>query len=638
MYGCGRPLVAFPDLDEVDLEHKMALVRRDEDARRSLLLAGSETASLAFVPPRRGGQLEFALAVVPEARLTRSGGHFDAPVEVKLRRHADGGARRDTNLDVFDRVFNARLEADRPEGWTEVAIPLPVLEAPSRFELEVRVRASQASDGPLVAMTVPRFVPSRFETPPPSLLVVSLDTLRADRIGRVVNGRSITPRLDAFAAQSTVFRRASSTSSYTLPAHVSLFTGQHVTTHGMFHPSRRLHRERSPTFTELLAAAGYRTAAFTAGAMLNAEFCGLHRGFDEYSEADPMVSDCDPLPERVPRWYAPEYNAAVFAAHDLESRVLPWIEGRGGAPFFAFVHTYLVHDYHPDEEHHDLVQRPAMAKDLVPADAAPPLWEREAGATGVTSTTLTQLDPSDPGSFLRERDLPYVESLYDATVAQADAEFGRLLDSLERSGQADRTLVLVLSDHGEEFLEHGGLSHARTLYEEVLRVPCILRVPGREPAVVDERIDLADLAPTLLALLGMPALPRADGEVVLDGESDGWTVHHAQVLHAGAADRSGKVSLLRAAHDGRFKAIDTLKIDREVGDVDPAEQRRLELLGYAVGSGTADFVGTVDRSELYDLERDPGEDHDIPPDDPVTRERRRELEARLRGEPREEGP
>src|SRR5262249_33561583 len=117
--------------------------------------------------------------------------------------------------------------------------------------------------------------------------------------------------------------------------------------------------------------------------------------------------------------------------------------------------------------------------------------------------------------FMPKRDLPWVEALYDATVAQADRDVGTILASLEELGLTKNTIVVVTSDHGEEMLEHGDLGHARTLFDETRRVPLVMGTPGAAPRATDEPVESIDLAPTLLARMGLPVDPRMRGADLL---------------------------------------------------------------------------------------------------------------------------
>ena len=588
----GSTLEGLPDLRSVDLERRMALVRRDGESRRALLLPAGGTAEVAmpagsFEP----GVLRFGFCVVPEARLCHPNVVHETWVGIGQRQHGRGA-------EPFEpQRLCLRLDERSPHGWQSVELRVE----PERgdFTIEIEVEGVDSPGGELVAVSEPIFVPDQPQAQPPfNLVVVSLDTLRADRVGRTVAGESLTPFLDELASRSWVFDQALANSSYTLPSHVSLFTGQYPSEHGMLHPVHRLDLARSPVFTPLLAERGWATAAFTAGAMLNAEFCGIHHGFDRYHEIDPCLSETDPLWERVPRWYAPEYNRSLFDQATLKHNVLPWMERHRTVPFFLFLHTYLVHDYHPRGE---LADRFAP-RGVDAAAAGPPLWESGEGATGVTATSLTRIDPD---SLSRERDLPYLEGLYDATVRQADERVAELWNALEQLELTDRTIFVVTSDHGEEFLEHGGLGHARTLYEEMLRVPLIVHVPGQPARAWEQPVEGVDVAPTLLSLLGVgaDALPTASGrDLAAEARREGVTQHEGLVV------RADGYRALRALRCASVKSISSIAAPAPSADaLSPVARNALIAQGYLEEPGPRDASAAASSIEYFDLNTDPGE-------------------------------
>ncbi len=575
---------AIPSVETLDLERRTAAVRRDSETRPALLLPLGGQAQCRVTRRPEASSLRTGLCILPEDRLARFG---PCRVEVNVE------VIQDSQL-LDEQSLFLEFDPRQPAFWTDVHVELPTIDAVAELELRVRVLGEDGPGAPLLALSDPLL---RVEAQQPewNLVMVSLDTFRADRLGRVRDGKSLTPHLDSLCAESLVFEQALSPASYTLPAHASLFMSQNPGDHGLLHPTQRPDRARSITLTELLAERGYETGAFTAGAMLNPEYCGVQAGFDRYSEIDPFLSDQDPLPQKVPRWDLIDYNRRLFDENQWARRVLPWLDQRSGAPFFLFLHTYLVHNYCPDaslQPHFEV--RPDVAPDRDGPVTSTPLWEMP-----LTNTWLTRVDPHDPTEFHPPRDLPYLESLYDATVFQADREIGKLIDELRQRGLWDRTIFVVVSDHGEEFLEHGGLSHAHTLYEELLRVPWILRVPGMSGQRVTDPVSLIDVAPTLLALLEIPKDPRMQGRNVLAEEGNLITLHEG--VERGATS-------LRSARSVRAKVI--LASPREaVADpstLSPEVRAQLQQLGYLNDSEEpTDFE--LQELELYDLESDPGE-------------------------------
>jgi arylsulfatase A-like enzyme len=304
-----------------------------------------------------------------------------------------------------------------------------------------------------------------------SILLVSLDTLRGDRVGRQVEGRALTPSLDALAGRGTTFEQAASAAPWTLPSHASMFTGRLPFTHG----ARMEHQAMRPdlaTLAERLRDAGYRTAAFTGGGYV-ASYFGFDQGFEIYEDHD---EGREGGPERI-------FQAA-----------LGWIESQGKAPFFAFVHTYEVHYPYT---HADFVDEQAR-RDLGPLT----VQELDAIHRGERTLTPAQRDA--------------VKRLYDGDVVSADRQVGTLLEALERRGILDSVLVVVVSDHGEDLWDHDEIrspGHGHSLYEELLHVPLIFSAPGlvREGGRIRTPVSLIDLTPTLLDLTGLPPLALAEG-------------------------------------------------------------------------------------------------------------------------------
>jgi len=302
----------------------------------------------------------------------------------------------------------------------------------------------------------------------PNVLLYLIDTLRADRVGAYGSTRGLTPRIDALARQGIVFERTTAASSWTRPATATILTGLPPAVHG----ANRLDRRLPPavaTLAEVLRDAGYRTAGFSANAHVT-EASGFAQGFERFEFLDELAR-----------------------GEALGRRALAWLDeaapDRGPAPFFLYVHAIDPHaPYEPPED----------------------LRRRFAGSVPSGSGSLTKveeiyraLDRRRPGArALMSRMAP----LYDAEIAGIDRSFGALLDELDRRGRLGDTLIVVISDHGEEFGEHGGLGHGRTLYSEVLDVPWIVRLPGQ---TVGRRIATPaahlDAMPTILAALGLPA-------------------------------------------------------------------------------------------------------------------------------------
>jgi len=389
--------------------------------------------------------------------------------------------------------------------------------------------------------------------PPPDLLLISLDTVRADHLSVYGYARDTSPGLARRARAGAVFLRARSTAPWTLPAHASLLTGQYPATHGAAQPSSRL-GPKTPTLAARLSEWGYETAAIVG-----------------MSTVERLSADFDHVQMRP--------LAGTGVARELGELALSWLDEREDSrPWFLFLHIPDAHsDYHSRAPFRRLFGEPYAGR-------------VEGRTLELSEVRMGKRPPLGPA------DLRHLVNLYDAGLRQLDADLDAFLQRAEAGGHLSRALLLVTSDHGEEFGEHGGLLHGHTLHPELLRVPLLLWGPG-VPAGVrsDAPVSLVDVAPTLLAAAGAP-LPAA-----LEG------VDLRRWLRAG--EPPGPPRPLFAASDSWLA--------RPAG----AHLRGVRLGRYALTSD-----GRSPPS-LYDLERDPEQRHDIAAERP---ERARELAELLR--------
>lgn len=354
---------------------------------------------------------------------------------------------------------------------------------------------------------------------PPNVLVVSIDTLRADRVGmRDANGNSLTPNLDAFAEDARVFESAYSHANETLYSHASLFTGLYPSEMGELDYATYGFRGDQETLAAVFSRAGYATEAVVAGGHLAPEF-GLHVGFQRYAAGHDFGS----FQQTVP--------LALERLDVLESDERPWM---------LFVHGYDVHApylkwgplFRADAAGY---RGPLLERALIP-------WTCEQILDGVlhpgfdpqniSTGGRTVLDPAlfdalgvwaedhpDQGVPLDDADKDFVHALYDGSVRYADYQVGVLLDELELRGLRDDTIVVVLSDHGEDLLDHGHVNHRSSLHDENIHVALMLRGPGVDPGVVDSPVGLVDVFPTLSELSGVRG-PSGRGTSLLAPDSE----------------------------------------------------------------------------------------------------------------------
>ncbi len=292
---------------------------------------------------------------------------------------------------------------------------------------------------------------------PPSIVLISIDTLRRDHVSAYGYQRSTTPRIDALAAEGALFLNAVSTSNWTLPSHMSLMTGLPPSLHRVEDDGSRLPAALR-TLAETLDENEYATAGFTSHVFLGEQF-GFARGFEHYST---------------------QWN---HRAENVTDQAIDWLEKTGRDPCFLFVHYFDPHwNYDPPEP---------FASRFGLADSR----------YGDIEYLKRHLDPADP---LPAEVLDDVLRLYDGEIAYTDHHVGRLLDWLRERGRLDRTIIAIVSDHGEEFSDHGGFGHGTHLHGEVTRVPFVLRYPERvEAGKRSELATLSDVPLTLLRLAGL---------------------------------------------------------------------------------------------------------------------------------------
>ncbi len=385
----------------------------------------------------------------------------------------------------------------------------------------LRVAAAEG-DAPL-AIDRPSFSPRRARGRP-DLLLVSIDTLRADALEWM-------PRLAALGREGRAFSRAWSTSNWTLPAHAGLFQSRAV--HELAlprpgdrdpHPRARL-PEELPTLAEALAAGGYATFATTEGGYIHPVY-GFARGFESYATTSSRAQQGeDPLGVHLARF------ERFLAA------------GRGPRPFFAFVHTYEVHDYFKNDA--------AYHHHLEPGD------ERWAARGNVLALPVAERVFDFPPGFLRR--------LYRCGVERADEFLDRLIARAAAAAGEGGLLVVVVSDHGESFGEVPSvLGHHSSALDEQTRVPLVAWSPGRlAPGESATPVSLLDVAPSLLAFAGLEPTPsfRGRGDLFAATAPAARTARALPLAFDLQADRPADWTLVRGWVDGARKSVRTVRAD-----------------------------------------------------------------------------
>jgi len=317
--------------------------------------------------------------------------------------------------------------------------------------------------------------------PPRNVVLISLDSLRADHVGAYGYRRDTTPSFDRFSRQGVLFRNAISTSSWTLPTHLTMFTGLSQLSHGVVVDTRVLARSVR-TLGEIFHDAGYATAGFVSGPYLGGHY-GYDRGMDSYVDLSA-------------HWGKGTEARSAVLSPQINEKALAWLDQPRTQPFFLFLHYFDIH--------YDFVAPP-------PYDT---LFDPDYGGT---MDGRFFIERSEVNAKMNKRDLEHIVALYDGEIRFTDEHLGRVLDRLQTRGLLDSSVVMIVADHGEEFFEHGNKGHHRTVYDEVLRIPVALRLPGGEYAgeAVDSQVSLIDVFPTLLDAAGLGIPPGAEGESLL---------------------------------------------------------------------------------------------------------------------------
>jgi arylsulfatase A-like enzyme len=301
--------------------------------------------------------------------------------------------------------------------------------------------------------------------PTANVILISIDTLRPDHLGCYGYDVPTSPSLDQFCAEAVVFEQAIAQAPSTLHSHASIFSSLLPHHHGASWGAKTRLPDEAVTITEVLKAAGYATGAFTGGGQMDRVF-GLDQGFDVYDR---------PGPQRF--------------LHTVR-RGIEWLDTTTDRPFFLFLHSYEVHHpYEPSPEHLALVG-----------------GDYDGELPDAISIELLR-EYNSRSRELKAGDLPHIIATYDAEIRSMDEGFAFLVAALKERGLYDDTLIVFTSDHGEEFGEHGAIGwHSHSLYDELLRVPLVIRFPGGAHAgrVVEQQVRSLDIAPTMAAILGLP--------------------------------------------------------------------------------------------------------------------------------------
>ncbi|PIN99722.1 hypothetical protein COT72_04775 [archaeon CG10_big_fil_rev_8_21_14_0_10_43_11] len=378
-----------------------------------------------------------------------------------------------------------------------------------------------------------------------NVILISLDSVRTDMVGVYGSLWNATPALDAFSKDALVFENAYSTTSYTLPAHASMLTGLYPLTHGIFHDItqecegvqcvRDIH---DPMMQDLLKKQGYATAGFVSGAYVSEAF-GFSKGFDTYqNHLQPEVEHFNTITSQI-----------------ITQKGIEWMDAHKNRSFFLFLHyfdphyNYLANKTYP----HDVL--PSYAGDLQALDG---VINRD-GEWTINKTISSE-------------DREYVFANYAGDLAYTDAYIKRVIEYLKAEGLYEKTILIITSDHGDEFFEHGSIGHKGTLYAPVHHIPLIVRVPGITARRVRQLVSHVDILPTVLLALNFSNTTPIEGVSLL-------TPLPERIIYQDYLDKSG------VNNSGAHWCDDT------------------QCFTYVHANGS--------QPELYDITRDPQESQNI---------------------------
>jgi len=391
----------------------------------------------------------------------------------------------------------------------------------------------------------------------PSVVLITLDTTRADRMGFLGSDRGLTPNLDALAHQATVFTRAYSHVPLTTPSHATILTATYPQFNHVNYMGDALGKSL-PFLPEILHRSGYKTAAFVGALVLDPEKLapGFDRGFDVYNAG---FHRCRPGEDN--------YKCLERRGEEVLKRATTWLSKRAAGPFFLWIHLYDPHDpYTPPEPYR----------------------------------TRYAVDP------------------YDGEIAYADAVVGKLIAELRNRNIVDGSVIAVMADHGEAFGEHGERHHGIFLYDETIHIPLLIKLPGQHATKeVDSRVGLVDVAPTILRAVHLPVPTTMQGHSLLPltattkGASSTQTEHldspSAVYSESGYGHLSFGWSKLKAWRTGNYLYVDapTRELYDQIADPGATHNLALDLNAVAdtAGAQMADFrrqtsAGEVEKTQL----------------------------------------
>jgi arylsulfatase A-like enzyme len=433
-----------------ELGKNCRIIAKSSDRRQSFIMAPGDEVRISL-EANSGDEIRFAL---------------DRP------RNRSNPLQLEVTLEHPDGTFTRNFRTPTPKKpWTEITVPI---RHAGQQVLMFRVnQPTKSLDFDALAIAAPRLVmrSATAETPPPNILLYLMDTLRADHTSALGYHRDTTPNLAALAEEGWNFTQATSTAPRTRSSTASILTSLYPSqNHAVLNSGLDLEVE---SLAEILRRGGWSTYAYVANGNVFEPAFRFDQGFDRFVTIRGKNLD---------------NHAHTIEIHE---KIFPNLDRLKGERFFLYVHAVDPHSpYDPPEESRHRYTDPDYRGSIEPMKTV---------ARELKKTSLST------------EDFDFVVGLYDEDIRYQDASFGRLLDAMREKNLLENTLIVVVSDHGDEFLEHGGWEHGMRLFEHQLRVPFVVHGPGIEAHTIDTPTSLVDVMPTILAQAGLPGPPQSEG-------------------------------------------------------------------------------------------------------------------------------
>lgn len=452
-----------------------------------------------------------------------------------------------------------------------------------------------------------------------NVVLISIDSLRRDHLGlyghkpRYSAGIPVSPNLDALGAKGVVFDDAWTTTSWTLPSHMALMTGLSDRQHGVETDKFQLDPLRS-TLAQRFQESGWNTAGYFSGPYLDPRY-GFGRGFDDYRSGmltqeaflerianenkKRAAANMEPMDQRLIqklRDRMSHWDITSPRINQLGNDFLDEQSASGDKPFFLFLHYFDAHyDHIPDEAEEGL------AKKFDPGYRGP-----FDGTNWYFDERVMEYEPPHR-RLISGRDLEHVKALYDAEIHWVDRHVGEIVAKLKEKGLYENTIIMVISDHGDEFFDHGSIGHRSTLLAEQCRIPMVLSVPGvtAEGKRIPGISRIYDVAPTLLDFAGANGLAEAEGSSVremIDGEAAPRTAF--QRIFSGGHRKGSGLNVRDGWRSSRFTVL-----RQHRGDFDRETDQELFTTPMMIRSLGSSFY-------VFDRKEDPKEMRPLSPKDP----------------------